>query len=84
MIFLRRNNMIVTGALTGKVMDVPVSNYGMSMEMFSDQVEIEGYPKKFTRILLKQALDGGVKFVDCVESVKDVATFMHETSGGVQ
>ena len=70
-------DLMVTGAITGKIIHIPADNYGMSMEMYSYQIENgskKGYPKKFTRISFKSELADGTKFADCHETVEELIT----------
>lgn len=69
-------NILITGALTGKVIGLPSENIGLVLEMFEDQASFKGYPAKFTRICFKEELANKIKFTDCKESVEEILTQM--------
>jgi len=69
-------DILITGALTGKTMGIPKENIGLVMEMFKEQLELDGYPEKFTRISFKRELADRIKYADCTESVEEILTQM--------
>lgn len=64
----------VKGALTGKEMSVPKDSIGLIMECKKAEFEDElydDYPEVFTRIYLKEPVDG-IKYIDCVVPKKEL------------
>lgn len=71
-ILRERKYIKVTGAKTGKKMLIPISNFGMAMEVKREELEDKEYPEVCTRVHFRKELASGVKFADCKESFKKV------------
>ena len=71
---------LVTGALSGKKISVPISNIGLAIAMTRKEVDNNRYPINFTKILLKRkvisvSIDGEeeeIKCVDCKETPEQI------------